>query len=199
MATTQKMDNNQKKGIALIILGIMSYFLLVSDFIILNVPYIIFELIWHLHLNLIISLVIIGFAVKTLISKKLEEVKFIKTENNSKNQINNNISETVKNINNVEATKIEINEDNNNLIINPSNILEAGKKLKTIVYCILIMIAITLYVLFIKKSSTMSAVSVYIYIGIVSLSCNAFILYKLFIVGDNLEKSVKKHTVRSLV
>lgn len=127
VATTQKMGNNQKKGIALIILGIVSYFVLVSDFIILNVPYIVFELIRDLHLNLIISLVIIGFGVKTLISKKLEEVKFIETENNYKNQIINNISETDKNINNVEATKIEINTDNNNLIINPSNILEAGK------------------------------------------------------------------------
>jgi hypothetical protein len=93
-----------------------------------------------------------------------------------------------------EAAEKQTLVTNSNLIIDPNNIVKAGKSIKAVVYMILIMILVTSIGLVIANKATelKSVMNVYIFLGITSIVCNIVILYNLYSAGDNLEKSVKK-------
>jgi preprotein translocase subunit SecG len=114
-------------------------------------------------------------------------------------------------------TKKNINEmeKKSNEVINPTNIIAAGRNIKSAVYVILVMVVFTLIVLlYSSKSSesgsftnqTMAQLElwlltenpetfikrIYIVLGFVSIMCNIIILFQLHSAGDNLENSVNK-------
>ena len=106
-------------------------------------------------------------------------------------------------------------EKKSNEVINPTNIIAAGRNIKSAVYVILVMVVFTLIVLlYSSKSSesgsftnqTMAQLElwlltenpetfikrIYIVLGFVSIMCNIIILFQLHSAGDNLENSVNK-------
>jgi len=106
-------------------------------------------------------------------------------------------------------------EKKSNEVINPTNIIAAGRNIKSAVYVILVMVVFTLIVLlYASKSSesgsftnqTMAQLElwlltenpdtfikrIYIVLGFVSIMCNIIILFQLHSAGDNLENSVNK-------
>jgi hypothetical protein len=80
-----------------------------------------------------------------------------------------------------------------NEIIEPSNIIKAGKAIKNVVYTTLFMITIALIAFAILSSSrdTETIKNTYVFIGLLSLVSNFIILFQLYSAGDSLEKSAK--------
>jgi hypothetical protein len=76
-----------------------------------------------------------------------------------------------------------------NKVIDPFNIVAAGKAIKSVVYTFLIMITVVSISLLIAIDSKES--DIYIFSGLFSLACHIIILYKLYSAGNKLEKSVK--------
>lgn len=81
-----------------------------------------------------------------------------------------------------------------NSVIEPSNIISAGKAIKNVVYTTLIMITIAVIaILIVSSSKDMNTIkNTYIFIGLLSLVCNIIILVQLYSAGDSLEKAVTK-------
>ena len=79
-----------------------------------------------------------------------------------------------------------------NALIDPSNIISAGKAIKNVVYTALIMIIITVFALLTVGFSRDIEIikNTYIFIGLLYLICNIIILAQLHSAGDNLENSV---------
>jgi hypothetical protein len=79
-----------------------------------------------------------------------------------------------------------------NLIINPTNIISAGKNIKSVVYVVLVMTFFAIIAIVTANTSTDpdTITTAYILLGGASLICNIIILFQLHSAGDNLENSV---------
>ncbi len=90
----------------------------------------------------------------------------------------------------IEQAKATIN--NSILAINPTNIISAGRNIKSVVYVVLVMIVFAVIaVLTVNSSRNLDTIkNTYLFLGVVSLICNIIILFQLHSAGDNLEKSV---------
>ncbi len=84
-----------------------------------------------------------------------------------------------------------------NAVINPSNIISAGKAIKNVVYTTLLMITFAVIAFLIVRSSRdlETIKNTYIFIGLLSLICNIIILFQLYSAGNSLEKSVTKEDI----
>ena len=87
-------------------------------------------------------------------------------------------------------------EKKSNEVINPTNIIAAGRNIKSAVYVILVMVVFTLIVLLVSASNPSEnpeeIKSIYIFLGVGSIICNIIILEQLHSAGHNLENSVNK-------
>ena len=93
-----------------------------------------------------------------------------------------------------EEKKIEEKElKNNSSAINPSNIVSAGKALKSVVSVTLLMIVIAVIGIFIAGSSEdlQTIQNTNAFVGVSILLCNIIILFQLYSAGDNLVKSTE--------
>jgi hypothetical protein len=81
----------------------------------------------------------------------------------------------------------------NKYIINTSNIVAAGRGIKSVVYVIIVLISISLFglVFAAKANDSNSLVGIYLFMGITSFLCNIIILVLVYNVGDKLEHSIK--------
>lgn len=79
-----------------------------------------------------------------------------------------------------------------NAVIDPSNIISAGKAIKNVVYTTLTMITIAVFAFLTVTTSTdiETIKKTYNFIGLLYLICNIIILFQLHSAGDNLENSV---------
>lgn len=92
-----------------------------------------------------------------------------------------------------EKKKKERELKNHSSAINPSNIVAAGRAIKSIVSVILIMIVIAIISILIAATSKdlQTIQRTYVFVGVVSLICNLLILIQLYSAGDNLVKSAR--------
>jgi len=82
-----------------------------------------------------------------------------------------------------------------NLVINPINIIVAGKSLKRVVYVVAIMI-VCIVIGWIVTSGLKNMDTIkntYMILGLVGLVCNVIILIQIYSAGDNLENSVSNN------
>ena len=93
---------------------------------------------------------------------------------------------------NIEFEKEQKTQNNSNLVINPSNIIAAGKAIKGVVYVVVTMTIFAIIAIIVASSSRDidSIKNTYIFMGAASLICNIIILVQLYSAGDNLENSV---------
>jgi hypothetical protein len=93
------------------------------------------------------------------------------------------------------STKEEMSKaKSRNLFIEPSHIKSAGKSIKNVVYATLFLtiLAVVSFLIMSSSKDLETVKNISILIGLLSFSCNIFIMFQLFSVGDNLEKSVKE-------
>ena len=92
-----------------------------------------------------------------------------------------------------EKKKEEKKLKNNSGAINPSNIVFAGKAIKSVVSVTLLMIVVAVIGILIASSSKdlQTIKNTYAFVGVSSLICNIIILFKLYSAGDNLVKSAE--------
>lgn len=98
----------------------------------------------------------------------------------------------IKELETFEKQKIEVDKNKNNksnIVINPNNIVAAGKAIKSVVYSILTMIISTLIELVIVNTSPDINVikNTHIILGVVCFICSIIILMQLYTAGDDLE------------
>ena len=79
-----------------------------------------------------------------------------------------------------------------NLMINPSNIISAGRNIKSVVYVILVMTLFTIIAILNVSNSTNPDIikSTLFFLGVVGLICHLIILILLYLAGNDLENSV---------
>lgn len=79
-----------------------------------------------------------------------------------------------------------------NAVIEPSNIISAGKAIKNVVYVVLAMTLFAVVAILTASNSTNpdTIKDTYLFLGATSLVCNIIILFQLHSAGDNLENSV---------
>ena len=92
-----------------------------------------------------------------------------------------------------EKEKEEKELKNNFRAINSSNIVSAGKALKSVVYVTSLMIVVAVISILIATSSKdlQTTQITYGFLGVSSLICNIIILFQLYATGDNLVKSAE--------
>ncbi len=91
----------------------------------------------------------------------------------------------------IEFEKRQKRQNHSNLIINPTNIILAGKNMKRVVYFVLIMLLSVVGAILTARSSTNSDTikNAYAFLSFVTLISNIIILFLLHSAGDNLENS----------
>jgi uncharacterized membrane protein (GlpM family) len=94
----------------------------------------------------------------------------------------------------IDFEKVPNKQNHSNLMINPSNIISAGRNIKSVVYVVLVMTLFALFAIYITNSSRDldTIKNAYLFLGAASLICNIIILFQLHSAGDNLENSVYK-------
>ncbi len=105
----------------------------------------------------------------------------------------------IKEVESTKKQKIELEKEQetqniSNLIINPSNIISAGRNIKSVVYVVLVMTLFAIIAILTASNSTNpdTIKNAYLFLGAASLICNIIILLQLHSAGDNLENSVYK-------
>jgi hypothetical protein len=116
--------------------------------------------------------------VDHILSDDFDKIKELETLNNQK----------------IEFEKVQKTQNHSNLMINPSNIISAGRNIKGVVYVVLVMTLFAIIAILTANSSRDldTIKNTYLFLGAASLICNIIILFQLHSAGDNLENSVYK-------
>lgn len=116
--------------------------------------------------------------VNHLLSDEFDPIKELETLNNHK----------------IESKNVDKTQNNCNLMINPTNIISAGRNIKSVVYVVLVMTLFALIaILTANISKNINTIkNAYLILGVASLIGNIIILFQLHSAGDNLENSVYK-------
>ena len=127
----------------------------------------------------------------------LSERDISNEERQTVNHILSDDFDPIKEIESLNKQKIELEkgqkrQNHSNLIVNPTNIISAGRNIKSVVYVVLAMTLFAVGAILTASNSTNpdTIKNAYLFLGAASLMCNIIILFQLHSAGDNLENSV---------
>ena len=118
----------------------------------------------------------------------LSEREISTKERQTVNHILSDDFDQIKEIDSLNKQKIH---KHSKLIVNPTNIISAGRNIKSVVYVVLAMILFAVGAILTASNSTNpdTIKNAYLFLGATSLVCNIIILFQLHSAGDNLENS----------